>query len=191
MSYHFQGHQVMLSFNKYIIITLVLIFVFLTLVNNNVYAEELNLKYDIVIYSGQPSGVFAAVSAARNGLSTLLILKRDNPGGIMTYGGLNYLDLNYGTDGRIINRGMFYEWYQKLGAKQSFSYKEITDSFNKMLKDESIDIISKARLLNLKVENNYIKQITIQDKNNKYNISADYFIDADQDGKLAYLAGAD
>jgi len=181
----------MLSFNKYIIITLVLIFVFLTLVNNNVYAEELNLKYDIVIYSGQPSGVFAAVSAARNGLSTLLILKRDNPGGLMTYGGLNYLDLNYGTDGRIVNRGMFYEWYQKLGAKQSFSYKEITDSFNKMLKDESIDIISKARLLNLKVENNYIKQITIQDKNNKYNISADYFIDADQDGKLAYLAGAD
>ena len=179
----------MLSFNKYIIITLVLIFVFLTFVNN-AYAEELNLKYDIVIYSGQPSGVFAAVSAARNGLSTLLILKRDNPGGLMTYGGLNYLDLNYGTDGRIVNKGMFDEWYERLGKKQSFSFEKITESFKVMLNESNVDIIKNANLKDIKVENKQIKQITIRTKDYKYNINADYFIDADQDGNFAYQAGA-
>ena len=108
----------------------------------------------------------------------------------MTYGGLNYLDLNFDTDGKIINNGMFKEWYHKLGDKQSFSFNEITESFNMMLKKENIDIISNSNLFDIKVENKYIKQITIKNKGEKYNISADYFIDADQDGELAYLAGA-
>jgi hypothetical protein len=181
----------MLSSKKYIIVSLLVILAIVTFINSSTFAEDISLKYDTVVYSGQPSGVFAAVSAARNGMSTLLILKRDNPGGLMTYGGLNYLDLNYDSKGKIINRGMFFEWYERMGNKQSFSFNKITESFNEMLVESNVDLIREANLLNLKIENNYIKQITITDKSNRYEISADYFIDADQDGNLAFLAGAE
>ncbi|MGM0445409.1 MAG: FAD-dependent oxidoreductase [Bacillota bacterium] len=181
----------MLNSKKHILVFLIVIVAIMTLINSSAFAENISLKYDTVVYSGQPSGVFAAVSAARNGMSTLLILKRDNPGGLMTYGGLNYLDLNYDSSGKIINRGMFFEWYERMGKKQSFSFQKITKSFNDMLKESDVDIIREGQLLDLEVENNYIKQIIVKNKINQYKISADYFIDADQDGNLAFLAGAD
>jgi hypothetical protein len=59
-----------------------------------------------------------------------------------------------------------------------------------MLNESNVDIIKNANLKSIKVENKHIKQITIRTKDYKYNINADYFIDADQDGNFAYQAGA-
>jgi ribulose 1,5-bisphosphate synthetase/thiazole synthase len=124
--------------NKLIILSLLLILLF----NFTAFAEvDIQSDYQAVVYSGQPSGVFAAVSAARNGLSTILILKRDNPGGLMTYGGLNYLDLNFDKKGNIINRGMFKGWYKRIGEKQSFTYQKATSVFNNMLDEANVKIL--------------------------------------------------
>ena len=174
---------------KIIVLSLLL----LLLLNGTAFSEE-NIKYDYqaVVYSGQPAGVFAAVSAARNGLSTILILKRDNPGGLMTYGGLNYLDLNFDKKGNIINKGMFKEWYERIGEKQSFTYQKATDVFNTMLEEADVKIIREANIKDVEVKDNLIKSIKIKNKEEEtFEISGKYFIDADQDAELSYIAGTE
>ncbi|HMA58933.1 MAG TPA: FAD-dependent oxidoreductase [Halanaerobiales bacterium] len=153
--------------------------------------SNLTLDYDVVVYSGQPGGVTAAVSAARSGLSTLLILKRDNPGGLMTYGGLNYLDLNFDKAGKILNKGLFAEWYERIGKNQSFTYDKATQVFNEMLNEAGVVVIKNSNLERVCLKDNNIEKMLIKDeKENYFQITADYFIDAQQDAQLAFKAGA-
>ena len=180
----------MLNFKQGLLLSILIIIVLFT---PTVSAQSnVTLDYDVVVYSGQPSGVFAAVSAARNGLSTLLVLKRDNPGGLMTYGGLNYLDLNFDKNGQILNKGMFAEWYQKIGRNQSFTYQKATQVFNQMLSEAGVIVIKNSSLERVCLEDKKIKKLLIKDSDDNYfQVTADYFIDAEQDGQLAFKAGAE
>src|SRR5690554_6576068 len=99
---------------KKMILSFLLILLFINIIYGNflIKAEEYRLSqeeyyYPLVIYGGEPEGVMAAVAAAREGIDTVLIMERKRPGGLITYGALNYLDLNYGPDGRSLNRGLF------------------------------------------------------------------------------------
>lgn len=47
--------------------------------------------YDVVVIGGEPEGVAAAVSAARNGAEVLLVEERNGLGGLMTFGKLNFI----------------------------------------------------------------------------------------------------
>jgi len=180
----------MLNFKQGLLLSILIIIVLFT---PTVSAQSnVALDYDVVVYSGQPAGVFAAVSAARNGLSTLLVLKRGNPGGLMTYGGLNYLDLNFDKNGDILNKSMFAEWYQKIGRNQSFTYQKATQVFNQMLSEAGVIVIKNSNLERVCLEDNEIKRLLIKDSDDNYfQVTADYFIDADQDGQLAFKAGAE
>jgi len=42
--------------------------------------------YDVIVAGGEPEGVAAALSAARNGMKTLLVEEADSLGGLMTLG---------------------------------------------------------------------------------------------------------
>lgn len=44
-------------------------------------------RYDVVVVGGQPEGVAAAVSAARQGVKVLLVEKRDGLGGFLLTAG--------------------------------------------------------------------------------------------------------
>src|SRR5690348_9815998 len=66
-------------------------------------------EYDVVVIGGEPEGVAAAVSAARNGANVLLVEKREELGGLFTYGMLNFLDIPQGADGRSVSQGIYKE----------------------------------------------------------------------------------
>ena len=51
---------------------------------------ESGVDYDVIVVGGDPEGVCAAVSSARNGLKTLLIEDDAALGGLMTLGKLNF-----------------------------------------------------------------------------------------------------
>ena len=53
--------------------------------------SSIDEQYDVIVISGEPEGVAAAVSAARNGAKTLLIEEKEELGGLFTYGMLNFL----------------------------------------------------------------------------------------------------
>lgn len=76
--------------------------------------EASEASYDLIVAGSDPEGIAAAVSGARNGLRTLLVDTRPEPGGLMTRGWLNSLDMNYGPDGEILNKGIFWEFYWQI-----------------------------------------------------------------------------
>ena len=56
-------------------------------------AKQIYKRYDVIVFDAEPEGIVTAISAARNGKSVLLVEKRDGPGGLMTYGMLNTIDM--------------------------------------------------------------------------------------------------
>ncbi|MEW5898956.1 MAG: FAD-dependent oxidoreductase, partial [Bacillota bacterium] len=76
--------------------------------------EASEASYDLIVAGSDPEGIAAAVSGARNGLRTLLVDTRPEPGGLMTRGWLNSLDMNYGPGGEILNKGIFLEFFAQI-----------------------------------------------------------------------------
>ena len=67
--------------------------------------------YHVIVAGGEPEGIAAALSAARNGMSTLLVEKGDALGGLMTLGMLNFLDMNYGPGNPLPETGIVEDFY--------------------------------------------------------------------------------
>ncbi|HZG75253.1 MAG TPA: FAD-dependent oxidoreductase [Paenibacillus sp.] len=97
------------------------------------WSGDVREAYDVIVVGSDPEGVAAAVSAARNGLTTLLadVGERDRLGGLATLGWLNTIDMNYGPKGEILNRGIFLEWYDMLEG-DSFDVDTAADAFRRL-----------------------------------------------------------
>jgi hypothetical protein len=108
---------------------------------------EPDASFDLVVYSGEPEGVTAALAGARNGLKTLLVMEEDGPGGLIVYGALNFLDLNYDEKGKNIHWGIFKEWHQMVGGDVIVDTEEARLAFIKLLlTEENLTIIPMTRL---------------------------------------------
>lgn len=108
---------------------------------------EPDASFDLVVYSGEPEGVTAALAGARNGLKTLLVMEEDGPGGLIVYGALNFLDLNYDENGRNIHWGIFKEWHQAVGGDVIVDIEEARLAFMRMLlAEENLTILPVSRL---------------------------------------------
>ncbi|MFW5736064.1 MAG: FAD-dependent oxidoreductase [Halanaerobium sp.] len=176
--------------NEKLIINILVLFLFIT-IPLSVSAAE-NLKKDLIVFGDEPEGVAAAVAAAREDKEVLLVMKRANPGGLMTYAALNFIDLNYDSNSRNINHGIFSEWHQKIGASISFSPKKAELAFKEILRAEkNIEIMESVFLEKVVLNENNIDFIKIKKDGEKYNLNADFYIDASQDGDLAAEAGED
>ncbi|MFA5536666.1 MAG: FAD-dependent oxidoreductase [Bacillota bacterium] len=157
----------------------------------NIKREPTDNAYDVIVIGSDPEGIAAALSSSRNGNLTLLIDSRKTIGGLFTLGKLNSLDMNFDADRRMVTRGIFGEFQKQMGG-YSFDIDLAQKTFDKMVKDE--------KNLHLKLEENIVEvikndnQITgIKTKKglqeNTY--SGKIFIDATQDGDIAYQAGVD
>ncbi|MCD5407244.1 MAG: FAD-dependent oxidoreductase [Desulfotomaculum sp.] len=91
--------------------------------------------YDLIVVGSDPEGIAAAVSGARNGLSTLLVDTRPVLGGLMTLGWLNTIDMNYDPNGEILNRGIFLEFFEQVEG-DSFDVGTALKVFNQLVKNE-------------------------------------------------------
>ncbi len=111
-------------------------------------AADIKSDYDVIVVGTDPEGVTAAVSAARNGLKTLMIdgNNRKILGGLMTLGWLNTIDLNEDRDKphiggvQVLNKGLFSEWFKKVEG-DSFDVNTAANAFNEMVGNEkNIDV---------------------------------------------------
>ncbi len=147
-------------------------------------------SFSLVVYGGEPEGVMTAVAAAREGIDTLLVMEREKPGGLMTYGGLNYLDLNYSPEGINLNQGLFYEWHQQVGNSISFSIAAATRAFKQMLEAEDrLTVYNNCELIEVKRNKNQIEELVFTRENNIKKIKVNRVIDATQNADLAVAAG--
>ncbi|ACL69572.1 FAD-dependent oxidoreductase [Halothermothrix orenii] len=174
------------KFYNFVLIALVVIFIPVI-----VEARTIIEDYQLVVYGGEPEGVMAAVSAARSGVKTLLVMERDKPGGLMVYGGLNYLDLNYSPHGGNLNKGLFQEWHQRVGGQVAFGIDKAISVFQNMLASEkNIKVMNNTELIKIKKEKGYINSLILREKGKLIEVKASYFIDSSQEAHLAVRAGA-
>ncbi len=160
-------------------------------------------KFDLIVFGAEPEGIAAAVRASRLGLKTLMVTKKKGPGGLFTYGMLNTIDMNTGTNGELLNGGIFKEFYAKIGNKNSFDVELCKTVLNEMIESEKnlktmysvkdIEVIIDDPLSNLKEgeelsEDKYrsIKYVMLDGK--KY--TATNYIDCTEDADITVLAGA-
>ena len=153
--------------------------------------EKIINNFDVIVIGGEPEGVAAALSAARNGANTLLIEERDGLGGLFTYGKMNVLDFPHGIDNKVLSSGIFDEWHRMVGKKKSFEIKEANNAFlNMVYNQENLSMLLNTEIKDIEV--NEQKQITALSviKNNKsYTFQAKDYIDATQDADVAFLSG--
>mgnify|MGYP001260924958 CR=1 FL=1 len=172
-------------------------------------ADRLRDRYDVIVAGTDPEGVAAAVSAARNGLSVLLVdgRNRDRLGGLLTVGGLNMLDLNYAPNQptflrslrkpQFLNKGIFQEWYDQVEGS-AFDTTTAANAFYKLVADEpNIDLVMKTRSWQPLTEpeggDGRVQvtgmELVLQD-GTPVRVQSGAVIDATQDADIAAAAGA-
>lgn len=144
--------------------------------------------YDVIVVGGEPEGVAAALSAARNGLRTLLIEDDDALGGLMTLGELNFLDMNHGPDKELLTRGIFQEFYKDLG--NAFDVEEAKAYFlKKVRKERNITLKLNTRPVEPVMADQQIIGVQVVEKGRPEQYLALRVIDATVDADVAALAG--
>ena len=148
-------------------------------------------RYDVIVIAGEPEGVAAAVSAARNGAKTLLIEEKEELGGLFTYGMLNFIDYPKGSKGDTVTTGIYQEWRKLIGNDVAFGIEEGKAMFYKLVsEEENLTFLPQTKVIKAIVEDNTVTGLTIKNENGTKTIAADSFIDATQDADFAVMAGA-
>ena len=159
--------------------------------------------YDLIVAGGGFAGVGAAVAAARQGISVLLVEKN---GYLSGSAGMSYVNpfmsqfkisnVEGGERTIPVNAGIFEEIRQELKTsgglhenERSFNMEILKIIMDRITKKAGIDVLFHAYISDCTVENEKISSLTLSCRGNKYNVSADYFVDATGDANLAYMSG--
>lgn len=159
-------------------------------------------KYDLIVVGGGLTGVAAAVSAAREGASVLLVEASGCLGGAISVN-LVYPFMRYWTKDpeteqiRRLSDGIFTEMRQR--QEQYIPPLNNTrfnpDSFmlvlDEMCVEAGVQVLFHATLCGANAEGRQIKSILLATKAGLMEASADSYIDATGDGDLMAFAGCD
>ena len=164
-------------------------------------------KYNLIVIGGGLTGVAAAVSAAKQGLTVLLAEKSGSLGGAMSnclvYPFMPYsAKLKDGTK-KTLSKGLFSEMLSRhdkylneyTGEHRSWEGHFLTEYFkialDEMLTESGAEVLFHSVLSSVKCENGKLKSVTLTTKSGSMEIESDFFVDATGDGDLLFLAGCD
>ena len=146
--------------------------------------------YDVIVVGSDPEGIAAAVSAARNGMKTLLLSKDSTPGGLYTLGALNFIDVPETRDGTTLVGGIYEEFVNAVGGS-GFDIVNAANVFQDMLtSEENITVRYNAEFQAPVMNGRTITGVTVLEDGQEVTYNAPYVIDATQDGDVAAAAGA-
>ena len=147
--------------------------------------------YDVIVVGSDPEGIAAALSAARNGMKTLLLSKDSTPGGLYTLGALNFIDVPETRDGTLLVGGIYEEFVNAVGGS-GFDIVNAANVFNDMLTAENnLTVRYGAKFQEPVMNGNTITGVTVLEEGDMLvTYNAPYIIDATQDGDVAAAAGA-
>ncbi|MFA6808181.1 MAG: FAD-dependent oxidoreductase [Eubacteriales bacterium] len=159
-----------------------------------VFAES-----DVLVAGGGPAGLAAAIAAAREGVSTMLIERYGCFGGVITQVGVEGVAW-YRHEGTTEGGGLVFEFEEKaraLGAssKECQSDSEALDAemfkyvADKMVSEASVRPLLHCYAVEAIVEDGTIKGIITESKSGRMAILAKRVIDCTGDGDIAALAG--
>lgn len=158
--------------------------------------------YDVAVIGGGPSGLAAALAAARHGANVILLERNDYIGGNAVTGlpFLGFLD----KQGRQVVGGIAQEMIDSLaeigmtaGHNRCPLHNSVTvlqpDYFKiiamEKCQEAGVNVLVHCELIDVKVVNKKITQVSVMGKGMRIDISASVFIDGTGDGDAGYLAG--
>jgi len=145
------------------------------------------LEYDLIVYGSSPEGIAAATVGGEKGLKVLLVDEKEELGGLMTSGRLNFIDMNYDKNGLLLTQGIFSRFYDTVGGN-AFEIEKAKEVFKTFLIDGDVHVEQGIELLQVNEENEKIKSIIIKKDNKEIKYEGKFFIDASPDGDLAAMA---
>ncbi len=161
---------------------------------------DIKQEVDILVVGGGPAGVGAAVSAARQGSSVILLEKKGFLGGNITGSYVETCNhFLYGTSFEA--SGIYAEIEEKyksqfgrshdirINSAHRFSSEYLKIFLDEFLQNEGIEIKFHSFVNDVVVENNMIQCVIIQSKQGPLAIKAKVVIDTTGDGDVAFSAG--
>lgn len=161
---------------------------------------ELFGRYDAVVIGAGISGVIAAVRAAREGASTLLLEGSGTLGGMVTGGRMT-------KPTGIVNGGLFDELFDRCAAygggdksirttywgtySGMFDAEAMQRAVIDVIDEAGVEVLLRAPAVECIMAGSRLAEIVVQAKSGRKRIAATTFIDASGDGDVAALAGAD
>lgn len=154
-------------------------------------------KYDVAVIGGGFAGTAAALAAAREGASVILIEKSNCLGGASVNCLVNpFMPFWTEIDGvpTSLSTGIFETIFNKLGDAgalkgAAFLEEDLKFILNNMMEEAGVKLLYHAYIFRVNHENGSIKSVSLATKSGEMTVEADYFIDATGDAQLAYLAG--
>ena len=161
---------------------------------------------DVLICGGGFAGVAAAVAAARNGMSVMLIEKYGFLGGLAT-GALVITTppLNNGINREIAKRLMSWGSYAPDPSRESTANSDDIDGlaglkpydpettkfeFVRMLLDQKVEILFHSYIAGVYQSNGRIQAVFVENKAGRSAVRAKMFVDATGDADITVFAGA-
>lgn len=156
-------------------------------------------SYDIIVVGGGTSGVAAAIAAAREGAEVLLLEENGFLGGapVATY--VVPMMRTILADGTNLASGLYLEACERL-TKEGFCAMNFDNNpgwfvpemmkfiLDEMVEEAGVKVIFHSKVFDLKSDNRIIKSLKVADKViSEY--SAEFFIDATGEARIAALAG--
>ena len=153
--------------------------------------ENVPTSYDCIVVDGSPEGVTAAISAARNGLSTLLICQDEALGGLYTLGELNYIDVPESRDGTVLVEGIYKEFYDAVGGS-GFDVTVAKNTFYEMVQaEDNITLRVQSKFVEPVMEDHAVTGVTVEEDGERVTYTAPVVIDATPDGDVCAAASCD
>ncbi len=146
-----------------------------------------SLEYDLIVYGSSPEGIAAATVGGEKGLKVLLIDEKEELGGLMTSGRLNFIDMNYDKNGLLLTQGIFSRFYDTVGGN-AFEIEKAKEVFKTFLIDGNVRVELGIDLLQVNEKNKKIRNIIVKKNNEEIRYTGNFFIDASPDGDLAAMA---
>jgi hypothetical protein len=157
---------------------------------------KMKKEYDVVIVGGGPGGISAAVGAAKEGVSVLLIERYGFLGGMATAGLVNPF-MRYRLDGNPMSTSVFNELLdrlKKVGALamdgQIFDDEAMKIVLDQMAGDFGIQLLLHSYLVGVEMEGSRISTVRTFGKSGQMDIAGKLFVDSTGDGDLSAMAGA-
>ncbi|MDO4280717.1 MAG: FAD-dependent oxidoreductase [Peptococcaceae bacterium] len=152
-------------------------------------AKNVASNYDCIVVDGSPEGISAAISAARNGLKTLLICQDEALGGLYTLGELNFIDVPESRDGTVLVDGIFKEFSDAVGGS-GFDVTVAKNTFYDMVKAENnLTLRVNSKFQEPVMDGKTITGVKVQEEDGEKTYSAPYVVDATPDGDVCAAAG--
>jgi hypothetical protein len=156
------------------------------------FSVSVPVKYscDLCVVGAGPSGVAAAVTAARRGLKVTILDAHTMAGGMSTAARVP-LFMIFNDGKRSLMPGFGEEVRSKLDTEEPINSEKLKFIYEELLTDAGVRVIYSARLAHVIHSEGRISAAVFASLSGMFAVEAPLFVDATGDGTLAAWSGAD